>query len=92
MKANPRINYDTSSDYQLPPGELWWLCSFTEIVPWPRENGRTAHYKSVHVNILFFSPDIQTWYQANQAGQIAIREYFGGDCELPSFKVTLWEQ
>lgn len=86
-ESNPRINYNTSNDYQLPPGELWWLCTFTELAVRPDSRG----WKPQRVSILFRSPDTQTWYQANQAAQIAIREYFGGDCELPSYKVTLWE-
>lgn len=83
MKANPRINYDSSADYQLPPGELWWHCVFVE----------KSMLGNFHIenHILIHSPNIQTWYQANQKAQIAIREYFGGDCILPPYKVSLWE-
>jgi hypothetical protein len=83
MKANPRINFDSSTDYQLPPGELWWLCVFVEHLPNFRIPAR--------VSILMCAPDIQTWYTANQKAQIAIREYFGGDCVIPAYKVTLWQ-
>jgi hypothetical protein len=51
MKANPRINYDTSSDYQLPPGELWWI-SRCRLIP---------------DIVITFSGDIgSTWFVAHQ--------------------------
>jgi hypothetical protein len=79
--------FEVSADYQLPPGELWWLLSFTE------EIGPNFVFKTTKkVQVLFCMPkDARTWFQANQQAQILIREYFGGDCELPAYSVTLWE-
>lgn len=85
MKRESR--FETSNDFQLPPGELWWAVSFEDKLfrLW-------GLCKPKPIIILFCMPkEAQTWYQANQKAQIMIREYFGGDCQLPGYSVKLWE-
>ncbi len=83
--------YDMSTDYQLPPGELWWLAGF-----WTTTES---------ISILFTSDTAKTWYQANKEAELLIRDWFTDNIEekrspfsllresvpFPKYQVILWQ-
>lgn len=81
MKAKKKSNYDMSTDYQLPPGDVWWSLDF-------RVRG-----ESQHSSILFCDMNkAATYFQANQQVPRLLFEFFnGGVIDVPSFKLTLLE-
>lgn len=89
MKRESR--FETSNDYQLPPGDLWWHLSFLDerLMTSPDIKGY-LHTKNT-VNVLFHDNErAQTWFQAKQRAEIMVREYFHGIPNIPVFTVVLW--
>ncbi len=95
MKARDKAvknHYDQSTDYQLPPGELWWLCTFNETIPAHTRYRYFGGRIETKIQILFCMPkEAQTWFQANAQAMLLMRDELKLDMNLPQYEVKLWE-
>ena len=69
--------YDMSTDYQLPPGQLWWHAEF-----WTTRE---------LISIIFTSDTVKTWFDANRHAELLVRENLDFNSKMPKYSVTLWD-
>lgn len=79
MSKQKQNEYDLSTDYQLPPGPLWWDVSF-------KEHGKKKS------SIVFWMDTGSTWYKAKERARILIADELGYNVNDTHFKVTLLGQ